>query len=144
MSAASTPKAAVDAWYGEMALYASRTNNYANNPPDNLPSDAPETGHFSQMIWNGSTSLGCAMASNCKQGMATQVTCLYEPAGTISPQTSISHKLVLTLSSLQATWFSTAYPNIPRTCSPRVRRNFFCFSKRAKTCSLTAPNTNAF
>lgn len=80
-SGSSSVESAVNAWYGEMSTYASQTNNYADNPPANPPLGAPETGHFSQMIWNSSTSLGCAMASSCGGSWVTQVICLYEPAG---------------------------------------------------------------
>lgn len=64
-----------------MSTYASQTNNYANNPPANPPQGAPETGHFSQMIWNSSISLGCATSSTCPGSWVTQTICLYEPAG---------------------------------------------------------------
>jgi uncharacterized protein YkwD len=69
---------AVESWYEEVKKY-----NYAS------PGFASNTGHFTQVVWKGSTQLGCGAA----QGTATiegtkynafYVVCQYDPAGNMS------------------------------------------------------------
>lgn len=71
---------AVKEWYDEIKDY-----NYAN------PGFSSETGHFTQVVWKGSTQLGCGAA----QGTATiegtkynafYVVCQYAPAGNVKGQ----------------------------------------------------------
>ncbi|MFW9262674.1 CAP family protein [Nostoc sp. CALU 546] len=71
---------AVKEWYDEIKDY-----NYAN------PGFSSETGHFTQVVWKGSTQLGCGAA----QGTATiegtnynafYVVCQYAPAGNVPGQ----------------------------------------------------------
>ncbi|MBD2518829.1 secretion protein [Nostoc sp. FACHB-973] len=71
---------AVKEWYDEIKDY-----NYAN------PGFSSETGHFTQVVWKGSTQLGCGAA----QGTATiegtnynafYVVCQYAPAGNVQGQ----------------------------------------------------------
>ena len=57
--------AVVDAWYNEVAQYS-----YGN------PGFSHATGHFTQMVWIGSTSLGCAVAPSC-----SLYVCHYAPPG---------------------------------------------------------------
>jgi glioma pathogenesis-related protein 2 len=73
-------EAAVKEWYDEIKDY-----NYAN------PGFSSETGHFTQVVWKGSTKLGCGAA----QGTATiegnkynafYVVCQYAPAGNVQGQ----------------------------------------------------------
>lgn len=58
----------VDAWYGEIAQY-----NYGN------PGFAMSTGHFTQVVWRGSSVLGCGRAQTRSGG--TYVVCNYDPPG---------------------------------------------------------------
>ncbi|MBD1913481.1 MULTISPECIES: CAP family protein [unclassified Leptolyngbya] len=71
---------AVKSWYDEVSKY-----DYGN------PGFSPETGHFTQVVWKGSTELGCGTA----QGTATlngtrynafYVVCQYAPAGNVQGQ----------------------------------------------------------
>lgn len=71
---------AVSDWYNEVKDY-----NYAS------PGFSSETGHFTQVVWKGSTELGCGAA----QGTATiegtkynafYVVCQYAPAGNVQGQ----------------------------------------------------------
>lgn len=65
-----TPQAAVDAWYNEYKDY-----NYAQG-------DFSEaTGHFTQLVWKGSTQVGCAQSS-CG-GRGSYVVCEYYPRGNV-------------------------------------------------------------
>jgi uncharacterized protein YkwD len=75
ISADTLGKEAVTNWYNEVSDY-----NYAN------PGFSGKTGHFTQVVWKGSTQLGCGAA----QGRATlngtnfnafYVVCHYAPAG---------------------------------------------------------------
>ncbi|MBD2561391.1 MULTISPECIES: CAP family protein [Nostoc] len=71
---------AVEDWYSEIKDY-----KYEN------PGFSSETGHFTQVVWKGSTKLGCGAA----QGTATiegnkynafYVVCQYAPAGNVQGQ----------------------------------------------------------
>lgn len=63
-------QAAVQGWYDEIKDY-----NFAQ------PGFSGATGHFTQVIWQGSTELGCAMAQ-CANGQFQNVwVCNYGPAG---------------------------------------------------------------
>jgi hypothetical protein len=57
----------VDAWYGEEAEY-----DYAN------PGFSSATGHFTQVVWLGTTEFGCGHSSSC--GWSVWV-CRYNPPG---------------------------------------------------------------
>jgi uncharacterized protein YkwD len=61
------PAAVVAMWYGEIKDY-----NF------NSPGFSMNTGHFTQVVWKGTTQLGCGMAQ-CK-GMDVWV-CEYDPPG---------------------------------------------------------------
>ena len=62
-----SPAYVADAWYGEVSAY-----DYSR------PGFAMNTGHFTQVVWAGSTELGCGVAV-CNGG-ETWV-CNYSPAG---------------------------------------------------------------
>lgn len=61
----------VDAWYDEIKLY-----DYQN------PGFTEETGHFTQMIWNDSVELGCAIVM-CDNAWRQYTICEYYPRGNI-------------------------------------------------------------
>lgn len=61
---------AVRAWYNEETSY-----NY------NSPSFSKSTGHFTQMVWKGTTELGCGYNAGCKM-----LVCRYAPAGNVQGQ----------------------------------------------------------
>jgi hypothetical protein len=65
-----TASSSVERWYDEGSQY-----NYS------APGFSGATGHFTQMVWKGSTQLGCAMA-NCSG--ETLWVCRYSPAGNIT------------------------------------------------------------
>jgi uncharacterized protein YkwD len=81
-----TADASVDAWYCEIAAY-----NY-NAPAivgGTTSGCTPVNGHFTQVVWKGTTQVGCAQAtcsinsgSGPKQG--TLWVCKYSPAGNIN------------------------------------------------------------
>jgi pathogenesis-related protein 1 len=56
-------------WYGEIAKYDFRRGGFSM-----------ETGHFTQLVWKGTTQLGCG-TSRCN-GMTIWV-CNYDPAGNV-------------------------------------------------------------
>lgn len=64
-------EAAVDAWYNEIKLY-----NYSN------PVFSEETGHFTQLIWDESVELGCAIVM-CDNAWQQYTICEYYPQGNI-------------------------------------------------------------
>ncbi len=73
---------AIQAWYEEVADY-----NYAN------PGFSSATGHFTQVVWQGSTQLGCGAAQGAKtingrQYNAFYVVCHYAPPGNVLGQFS--------------------------------------------------------
>ena len=58
----------VDAWYSEIRYYS-----YSR------PGFSYKTGHFTQVIWKGSTEIGCGKAKSYSGG--TYVVCNYNPPG---------------------------------------------------------------
>ena len=71
---------AVTSWYDEVKDY-----NYAN------PGFSANTGHFTQVVWNSSTQLGCGAAQGTASIGGTQynafyVVCHYAPAGNVQGQ----------------------------------------------------------
>lgn len=70
-------KGAIDSWYNEVKLY-----NYA------APGFSSATGHFTQVVWKGSTQLGCGASKGTKTLNGTKfnafyVVCHYSPAGNV-------------------------------------------------------------
>lgn len=63
--------APVDAWYDEISLY-----NYSD------PGFSEPTGHFTQLIWNTSLELGCAIVT-CDNAWHQYTICEYYPRGNI-------------------------------------------------------------
>ncbi|XP_044250932.2 uncharacterized protein [Drosophila takahashii] len=61
------PSDVVEAWYNEISLYNWR-----------YPSYSKQTGHFTQVVWKGSTELGVGFA---KRGKTIIVVCNYNPPG---------------------------------------------------------------
>jgi len=61
--------AAIDAWYNEVDKY-----DYDN------PGFSGETGHFTQIVWKSTQSLGCA-AGNCPDVNGGYYVCQYDPPG---------------------------------------------------------------
>ena len=53
-TATRTPQSVVDAWYGEIKDYD------FNNPKCCNPPDSPKVGHFTQVVWQNTTEVGCA------------------------------------------------------------------------------------
>ena len=62
-------KAAIDWWYAEIRSY---------NFDQPVLTDNPQVGHFTQMVWKGSTQLGCG-TKVC--GTRTHWVCRYAPPG---------------------------------------------------------------
>ena len=76
-----SPSAAVDGWMNECTIY---------NPANPLVGTHSingnnETGHMTQLLWRGSTEVGCAV-STCPDG-SKMYTCNYNPAGNIVDDT---------------------------------------------------------
>lgn len=62
-------KEAVDSWYKEIQDY-----EYG------FPELSSDNGHFTQIVWNGTTSVGCGTTNNCEGNMRI-VVCRYYPPG---------------------------------------------------------------
>ncbi|MBI5517344.1 MAG: hypothetical protein HY909_26460 [Deltaproteobacteria bacterium] len=67
-----TPEQAVEAWYSEVGQY-----NYGR------PGFSGSTGHFTQVVWRATTSVGCASAT-CSGSILW--VCQYSPAGNMAGQ----------------------------------------------------------
>jgi pathogenesis-related protein 1 len=67
-----SPEQVVDMWYREVARYRFRGGRFSM-----------ETGHFTQLVWRGSTALGCG-TSAC-DGLDVWV-CNYDPPGNVERQ----------------------------------------------------------
>ncbi|CCH61027.1 hypothetical protein TBLA_0D05340 [Henningerozyma blattae CBS 6284] len=66
-----TPTGSVDAWYDEGTNY-----DYSN------PQYSSATGHFTQLIWKGSTLVGCGI-KNCNNEWGQYVICSYQAPGNV-------------------------------------------------------------
>lgn len=69
-----SPMKAIQAWYDESKLYSYQR-----------PGFSKETGHFSQLVWKGTTKLGCALvACDGKNGTpGSFLVCEYNPPGNV-------------------------------------------------------------
>ncbi|KAM7296936.1 Golgi-associated plant pathogenesis-related protein 1 [Ixodes scapularis] len=66
--------APVDSWYNEIKDY-----DYAN------PGFSSKTGHFTQVVWKGTTNSGCAVSKAASRS-AYFVVCNYNPPGNVEGQ----------------------------------------------------------
>lgn len=70
------PTKAVDLWAGEKAVYRG-----AGGP---LRDADMEAGHYTQVVWRGTTHIGCGRTTCSKDGVDwTLVSCNYSPAGNV-------------------------------------------------------------
>jgi hypothetical protein len=67
-------KTAIDVWYNEVSKY-----NY------NRPGFSPATGHFTQVVWKSTKSIGCAKKF-CPGSNWTIYICNYDPPGNYQGQ----------------------------------------------------------
>lgn len=71
----SSSTALVDLWYNEIEYY-----DYNN--VTGIYHDGQEVGHFTQLVWNSSTAVGCA-AIECPANNGLYLLCEYTPAGNV-------------------------------------------------------------
>lgn len=64
--------AAIQAWYDEVELY-----DY------NDPGFSESTGHFTQLVWNNTRSVGCAV-KDCGSYFGQYLVCEYDPPGNVA------------------------------------------------------------
>jgi pathogenesis-related protein 1 len=69
MALDTTPQEVVDAWWSEIEYY-----DYDNNSCTDV------CGHYTQLMWKGSTEVGCGVAF-CNDGQADVWVCNYSPPG---------------------------------------------------------------
>ena len=101
-------------WYnGELNKFPS--NGYGQANPGG---DFHEWGHFSQLVWAGTTKVGC-VSKVCSAGTLSSMEsiytiCNYSPAGMSSPLLSWYH----TADIVQATWVANMATTsaLPRAC----------------------------
>jgi len=73
-----TPAKLVDLWVGEKADFSCGT----------LPSYQSSTGHYSQVVWSGTTRVGCGIR-DCSDGM-TMLLCNYYPLGNFNAGSTLA------------------------------------------------------
>jgi uncharacterized protein YkwD len=69
----SVPKPVSDVvrlWYGEVEKY-----DFSN------PGFSPQIGHFTQVVWKGTTEIGCARNTGCSTRISNVWVCHYNPPG---------------------------------------------------------------
>ncbi|AAS50188.1 AAL178Wp [Eremothecium gossypii ATCC 10895] len=69
-----SPAAAVTAWYDEIAEYDFSTPGFSH-----------ATGHFTQLVWRSTTSVGCAYVM-CGPCYGLYIICQYDPPGNVADQ----------------------------------------------------------
>jgi hypothetical protein len=82
----SPPAEVVQAWASEQANYA-----YPANTCDGVPytsatfscSTCPECGHYTQIVWRTTITVGCGVASGCSGSFPQVWVCDYLPAGNV-------------------------------------------------------------
>lgn len=75
-SAKAIVEQATQSWYNELKDYS-----YAS------PGFSPQVGHFTQMVWKGTTEVGCAVLNvKGSQWLETYVVCDYQPPGNVVGQ----------------------------------------------------------
>ncbi|WP_294078949.1 CAP domain-containing protein [Sphingomonas sp.] len=75
--------------YGEMAQHwIDERRNFLNQPIPNISRTGRfvEAGHYSQIVWQGTTRVGCALASNRTDDY---LVCRYSPAGNVWGQRAL-------------------------------------------------------
>ena len=88
------PTAHSGSGYGENMAFASSVSYnpgastivqlWYSEEPDydyNKPGFSPTTGHFTQVVWKGSTEIGCGFKTGCTTGWANVWVCQYNPPG---------------------------------------------------------------
>ncbi|KAG8034255.1 hypothetical protein G9C98_001339 [Cotesia typhae] len=65
----------VESWYNEIDSY-----KFDEPSPDNLP----EVGHFTQLVWGSTETMGCGMARS--ESNKVYIVCFYNPPGNIQDQ----------------------------------------------------------
>jgi uncharacterized protein YkwD len=98
-----TAKAVVDSWYNEITNYNFDAPVYVGGSSAN-----GANGHFTQVVWAGSTQLGCARSNTNACGGFTLSSCRYAPPGNINVVVSAFVTAAHALESLQA--------NVARLC----------------------------
>ncbi|KJZ75418.1 hypothetical protein HIM_05114 [Hirsutella minnesotensis 3608] len=74
---------ATNSWYSEESVY-SRDTSYGEPQSFRPSGSSGQWGHFTQMVWKGTTKLGCA-AQNCPS-LGTFVVCNYKTGGNVARQ----------------------------------------------------------
>lgn len=67
-----SPTQVVRLWYEEVSLY-----DHAK------PVFSPKTGHFTQVVWQGTQELGCGKVTDCPGRMSHIWVCHYDPPGNV-------------------------------------------------------------
>ncbi|MBF0442554.1 MAG: hypothetical protein HQK54_11665 [Oligoflexales bacterium] len=87
-SASPSSSEVVNSWYGERAVYERFSNNYRTNyPTTSAQFDTDNSvvstmyGHFTQVVWKGSTQVGCAEMYCRGAQYPYVVVCQYSPRG---------------------------------------------------------------
>lgn len=85
------PSSLIDAWYNEIEYYD--YNNITG-----IEHDGQEVGHFTQVVWASTTSVGCAVVqcdTMARYGQnATYLLCEYSPAGNVYDETPGDYEFV--------------------------------------------------
>jgi len=71
-SGVGTATASVDSWYSEVKDYHYEVISYDNYA---------KFGHYTQLVWNSTTRIGCGIKTDCPGTWRTIIVCNYAPAG---------------------------------------------------------------
>jgi pathogenesis-related protein 1 len=89
---------AVNSWYSEEPYWSCQNNNCQSNKSTNPPSSSSFSspsllclpwlicwyvvcGHYTQVMWNNTQSVGCGLRTTCTGTYATMISCNYYPPG---------------------------------------------------------------
>jgi pathogenesis-related protein 1 len=82
----------VDAWYEEIKFYQWSSQSFDACPMRNNDNGDAQVGHFTQLMWEGTTHLGCDYATCGSSDNTMVIVCEYGPGGNMQGEQAFSNE----------------------------------------------------